>query len=184
MLNHTSVIESVCEQLLNCNRENASNLLNKEYQFQPPKPHLRAYSDLKKLQIFKRDGFIDRYSGEKLIFPPVLRIISRDLSSDFPYQQNWKMTETHQAYWELTPTLDHVIPISRGGEDNDGNIVTTSMLRNSAKLNWTLEELGWKCFEPGDYSKWDGLLSWFKKYMDKNQVLLTDSYFGHWYKIA
>lgn len=30
-------------------------------------------------------------------------------------------------------TLDHIIPITRGGADDTNNFISTSMLRNSAK---------------------------------------------------
>ena len=59
----------------------------------------------------------------------------------FPYQAHWKMSECHRAYWEYVPTVDHIIPISLGGADDIKNRVTTSMLHNSIKSNWTLEQL-------------------------------------------
>jgi hypothetical protein len=71
------------------------------------------------------------------------------------------MINTHPAYWELFPTLDHVVPIARGGWDDEANLVSTSTLHNSAKANWTLEELGWSLHPPGALSQWDGLLAWF-----------------------
>ncbi|MFF0818704.1 HNH endonuclease [Rhodococcus sp. NPDC003318] len=57
------------------------------------------------------------------------------------------MSQTHFAYWELFPTIDHIVPVTRGGADDESNWVTTSMLRNSAKAHWTLDELG------GDFSQ-------------------------------
>jgi len=63
-------------------------------------------------RIFARDGFIDRYRGSRLIFPPVLRLLSLYLPKEFPYHKNGKMTEGHMAYWELFPTVDHVVPSS------------------------------------------------------------------------
>jgi hypothetical protein len=78
---------------------------------------------------------VDRYSGLPLVFPGVLRLLSRLLPQEFPFHPNWKMAETHPAYWELFPTIDHVLPVSRGGVDSDVNWVTTSMLRNAAKAN-------------------------------------------------
>ena len=68
------------------------------------------------------------------------------------------MSETHMIYWELFPTVDHVVPIARGGGDDESNWVTTSMLHNSAKSNWKLEELGWQLLPAGDIEQWDGLL--------------------------
>ena len=90
-----------------------------------------------KMNQFLRDGFIDRYSGQKLLNPGILKIISHHFPEDFPYHPHWKMTETHIAYWELTPTLDHIYPIAQGGQDNEKNWVTTSMKNNSIKSNYT-----------------------------------------------
>ncbi|MCI5620657.1 MAG: hypothetical protein MR355_03720 [Lachnospiraceae bacterium] len=40
-------------------------------------------------------------------------------------------------------------------------LLNTSMLHNSIKNNWTLEQLNWKLHEAGDYKEWDGLTSLF-----------------------
>src|SRR4051794_39007142 len=95
------------------------------------------------------------------IVPPVLRLISLALPADFPYHPNWRTTETHSAFWEVGATVDHFVPRCLGGSSDDSNLVTTSMARNSAKMNWSCEQLGWAVFPPGDMSTWDGLLGWF-----------------------
>ena len=94
------------------------------------------------------------------------------------------MTETHTAFWELFPTVDHVMPIARGGADDDTNWVTTSMLCNSAKSNWTLEELGWHLVPPGDFERWDGLLRWFVAFLRQDKSHLTDRYIRTWHRAA
>ena len=48
-------------------------------------------------------------------------------------------SETHIAFWELFPTVDHLVPVSRGGSDEELNWVTASMLSNQAKAQWTVE---------------------------------------------
>ena len=94
-------------------------------------------------RVFARDGFVDRYSGDKLVFPgTLLRLLSALMPDEFPAHPNWKMSASHVMYWELCPTIDHLVPVARGGADNESNYVTISMLRNSAKAHWTLEELG------------------------------------------
>ena len=94
------------------------------------------------------------------------------------------MDKTHPAYWELSPTLDHVIPIARGGKDVEENIVSTSMLRNNQKANWTLEEMGWTLYPEGDLKQWDGMLNWFLQYIERHKELLNHSNVVKWYKIA
>ncbi|MBN8671468.1 MAG: HNH endonuclease [Chitinophagales bacterium] len=133
-------------------------------------------------KVFLRDGFIDRYSGEKLLFPGIFRILQLELPNDFPAQSNWKMKETHMVYWELFPTIDHVIPIARGGKDTEDNWVTTSMKRNSAKANWLLDEIGWTLNNPGDLKEWDGLVYLFLDLVKVYPELLTNKYISTWQK--
>ena len=119
-----------------------------------------------------------------LSFRALLRLLSRLLPSEFPFHPNWKMTETHMVYWELFPTVDHIVPIARGGADDETNWATTSMLRNSAKSNWTLEELGWQLVPAGDLREWDGLLTWFVEFLKRNQSHLADKYIRRWHRAA
>src|SRR3990170_895671 len=109
------IIKSVCDALFSRDASEASNIIRDQYPFAAPSPALRAFSEIRALRIFLRDGFIDRYSGGRLVFPPVLRVVSCVLPKEFPYHKNWKANETHPAYWELFPTLDHVNSIARGG---------------------------------------------------------------------
>ena len=81
-----------------------------------------------------------------------------------PYHPGWKTQVTHPAYWAVGATIDHLIPVTRGGLDEPSNWVTTSMARNSAKMNWTLLELGWELQAPGDFSQWDGMIRWCVEY--------------------
>ena len=162
----------------------ASDILRAEYPFVPISSEDRRYGEAKSLRVFRRDGFIDRYSGQRLLFPGIFRLLSRLLPQEFPYQLNWKMAETHQAYWELFPTIDHVLPVARGGPDNEDNWVTTSMLRNAAKANWTLEELGWSFCPPGSLTDWDGLTAHFVAFVDSERSMLEDAYLRRWYGAA
>lgn len=162
----------------------ARDILQSEYPFVPISPESRRYTEVQSLQVFRRDGFLDRYSGKRLVFPGILRLLSRLLPQEFPYHSNWKMAETHPAYWELFPTIDHVIPVARGGSDSESNWVTTSMLRNAAKSNWTLEELDWHLCPAGSLADWDGLTSLFIEMVDADQALLKDNYLRCWYKAA
>jgi hypothetical protein len=116
-----------------------------------------------------------------LLFPNVLRIISSELGEVFPYHSNWKMSECHIAYWELIPTYDHVIPIARGGEDLDSNIVTTSMLMNSIKSNFLISDIGFKLYERGNIENWDGMTAWYKEYIKNNSNILNDKSVHQWH---
>ena len=148
----------------------------------PRERHARNYTNFRKLKIFMRDGFIDRYSGEKLIFPGTLKVFSAIYPNEFPYHKNGKMTVGHMAYWQLFPTIDHVEPFASGGRNDDDNFVTTSMMNNSVKANYTLEELNWKLFPEGDINDWDGMTRWFRNYVGDHRNLLSDKYIENWYR--
>jgi hypothetical protein len=94
------------------------------------------------------------------------------------------MTETHPACWELFPTIDHVQPVARSGADNETNWVTTSMLRNATKENWTLEELGWSLLPAGTLTHWDGLMSLFMEFAVSTPAVLEDAYLQRWHTVA
>ena len=178
------VIQRVCRAISDGKKDDARKIIKDEYKFTYFKNKGRQYNEVKKTEVFLRDGFIDRYSGDKLVYPPVLKILSNLFKKDFPYQKHWKMSETHIAWWELSPTVDHVDPVAREGADDDENWVCTSQLRNSAKSNWTLDELGWKLQDSPVDSNWDGMMSWFMDYVSKNKHVLKDPYIKKWYEAA
>jgi hypothetical protein len=181
------VIAAVCQALDRGEASDAAEIL-KQYPFAGQAAVARRYSLATCMRVFMRDGFIDRYSGERLVFPGALRILSQLLPEEFPYHPNWKMASTHPAFWELFPTIDHVVPVTvpvtKGGTDEEVNLVTTSMLRNAAKCHWTLEELGWQLLpEAGPH--WDGLTAWCIAFVRaKPAVLTSDPYLRRWHAAA
>ena len=175
------IIKRTCGAISSKDIDSAKKVISLDYPFLPLKNSGRRYSDFQKTKIFFRDGFIDRYSGDKLVFPPVLRILSKLMPEEFPFHKNWKTDECHIAYWELLPTIDHIVPISRGGVDNDSNWVCTSQLRNSAKSNWLLEELNWELHSAGALDDWDGMLTWYIAYIANNPAMLEDKYLKSWF---
>ncbi len=76
------------------------------------------------------------------------------------------------------------MPVSRGGRDDDDNLVCTSQLRNSAKGTWLLEELGWKLHPAGILDDWDGMLSWFVGYVERHPGILDDRHIRQWHAAA
>jgi hypothetical protein len=98
------------------------------------------------------------------------------------------MDETHRAYWELWPMLDHVIPFARGGDSSDGNLVSTSPLTNARKAQFTPDEVGLTLIDLEDLTDWDGLLGWFMDYVASNPSILDARIPGasvkNWYRAA
>ena len=176
-------IKNACQKVSDERLDDAKEIIMQDYPFKPLDNAGRDYTEAEKTKVFRDDGFIDRYSGEKLVYPPVLRILSYLMPKEFPFHKNWKMSECHIAYWKLVPTIDHKKPVSRDGKDEYKNWITTNQLGNSAKSNWTLEELGWKLKDSGNLKNWDGMLVWFMEYVKENKMQKV-SYIKNWYNAA
>ncbi len=184
MLQKSDVIKEICSALLNEDEETAKLLAVREYPFVSQRPVKRRITKVECTKLFIRDGFVDRYSGERLLYPGVIVLLSTLLPDEFPFHPNWKMDSCHVCYWELWPTIDHVIPIARGGKDNEDNWVSTSMLRNSAKANSLLSEIDWKLYPPGNFEDWDGLIHWFVQYVESHEYLLKNIKIKTWNSCA
>lgn len=84
----------------------------------------------------------------------------------------------------LFPTIDHVEPVARGGTDTMDNWVCCSMLTNSIKSNWTLDQLQWKIQDRGDFKVWDGMLGWFQRQVSEDPQLSNSPYIKKWNSAA
>lgn len=175
------VLARVTEAIAGGDTDGGRQILRLEYPFTPSDKVSRRYTERQCLRVFFRDGFIDRYSGLKLVHPGVLRALSVIVPYEFPAHPNWSMSQSHFGFWELFPSIDHLDPVARGGADDDSNWVCTSMLRNSAKAHWTVDELGWTLVPPGDHTQWDGLSGWFVDYMTAHPELRSISYLARWF---
>jgi len=161
-MERAKVLESVCNLISAERLDDAKTTLVADYPRTQASTPRGKWSPKRLVQVFIRDGFTDRYSGDRLVFPGTLRaLLSIILPESFPYHPNWKGSATHSAFYELYPTIDHIVPVARGGADDENNVVTTSMLRNGAKGNWFVEELGWPGERAPVVPEWDGLLTWF-----------------------
>ena len=169
------VLSDICAALDLGDSRSARATLKSRYPFVPVEKIVRRYSERQSMKLFVRDGFIDRYTGSRLINPGVLRLLHVVLGDDFPAHPHGKVSETHLAFWELFPTVDHVVPVSRGGRDDESNWVTASMLSNQAKDQWTLDDLGWELHPPGAVAEWDGLSRWLVAYLAANPPMLADA---------
>jgi len=179
-----AVIAAVCRALSDRGAEAATNVLRREYPFKPDPITRRRYGAVESTRVFMRDGFVDRYTGTRVVFPPVLRVLSVVLPAEFPYHPNWKTDVTHPAYWEVGATIDHLVPVTRGGRDDESNWITASMASNSAKMNWSLEELRWTLHPPGDFREWDGLIRWFLDYSATHSEVLANGSVRQWHRAA
>ena len=182
-MSNSEIIRQACLSL-NGDDERAKAIIANEYPFKPIVAQRRGLSAIETLEIFIRDGFVDRYFGTRMVYPPVLRVLSYKFPDQFPYHPNWKMDSCHIAYWELVPTLDHVVPIAQGGANTQENIVCTSMLHNSVKSNFMLDQIGWEIKPCGDFNEWDGMLHWYVSYLDDHPDIKGIPYFKRNYNLV
>ena len=96
----SAVISNITSLLLEGNKMAAQTVICQEYPHEQVEIEKRAYTMAQKMNQFISDGFIDRYSGQKLLNPGILKVLSCYFPEEFPYHPHWKMTHTHIAYWE------------------------------------------------------------------------------------
>ena len=180
MAEASDILATVCAAIEDDRPDTAAAILSDEYPFTPLENVGRRYSPRQSMRVFVRDGFTDRYTGQHLIFSGTLRLLSQLLPDQFPFHNNWKTDACHFGYYELFPTIDHLVPVSRGGADGEENWVSTSMLKNAAKANFTIEELGWTLHPPGDPAQWDGLTGWFVRHVAKHPDAASAPYLRRW----
>ncbi len=177
-------IQSACQLIDAGDIEGAKSEINAKYPFVPFAKAGRVYTPRVMTKTFVRDGFIDRYRGNRLVYPPALRLLSHYLPDAFPYHKNGKMSVGHIAYWEVFPTIDHIRPVALGGPDTEDNWACCSMLTNSIKSNWTLEQLRWRLLPQGEFSVWDGMISWFLNRVREDDEVLASPYIQRWHSAA
>ena len=179
---NADVLKQAAEFLLAGKLEEAGLVIQECYSFISTRRESRQYSAVEQIRQFFKDGFIDRYFGSKLINPGMLRLFSEKLPEEFPYHPHWKTDVSHIAYWDYQPTIDHIVPITRGGKNDAINFATTSMKGNLAKKNYTLEQLNWHLYPEGDIRDWDGLSWLFVEIVKKEPELLQVNGIKFWYK--
>jgi len=183
-MEQAEVLAAVCDLVARGCLDEARASLLRQYPLSGASTPRGHWSKARLVRVFERDRYTDRYFGSRLVFPGTLRALSILLTDAFPYHPNWKQSETHPAVWDLYPTIDHIVPVARGGADEESNVVTTSMLRNSAKGNWLLEELRWPLERAPVVAGWDGLVGWFKTAHSCYSLLRQDAMVQQWHLAA
>ncbi len=189
MEDKSDIIKLVCNDIISDDKEAAQNQLKKldferlsavepgtipMSQQNEKKPKRGTIPMSMQIEVFKENNFICQYCGKRTVFIGTLRAINLLLPDDFPYHTHWKWDSTHQVFWELTASCDHIIPVARGGRDEPDNLTTACYLCNSLKTQWTIEELkksGWiQQNKPVKDDEWDGLTGLFLDIMEKNDI--------------
>lgn len=165
------LIEQVLQRLLERDLVSASSNLRQNWpsSANPERLSRGAFSFGRQLDVFQRDRVYCRYCQNKTIFLGSLGLITRLIPEVFPCHPNWKFTDTHPAYLILSATLDHVVPVARGGTDDPSNIATACWRCNSIKGAWLLDEIRWT-LNDAPPEPWDGLVGLFVRCMESNSV--------------
>src|ERR1700690_4024520 len=108
MTDGSEVLVAVCAAIEDQRPGDAAALLLRDYPFTPIENVGRHYSPMQSMRVFARDGFVDRYTGKRLVFPGTSRLLSMLFPIEFPFQKNWKTDLCHFAFYELFPTVDHL----------------------------------------------------------------------------
>lgn len=183
ILANSAPMEKLMHDLISGDLTKAAATAAEYFPFKPNARLKRTYTQREMLNIFLRDGFIDRYSGDRLYHPGFLRLLNILLPQQFPYDAHGHFERCHEIYWDLMPSLDHQTPLARGGADKKSNWITTSMRRNMAKGPWSLRELGWHLFPAGSLKDWDGASATFVFLVEKYiEMCKPHRYVMDWYK--
>lgn len=133
-----------------------------------------------KLNVWMADGFRCRYTGDLLVFPGYLTLLSAVWPETFPGHPNWKTDAAHDAYWTHSASLEHLDPVASGGAETDDNWITTSMARNQVRSRYPLQSLGWTVQARARRDDWDGGLGQFKRLIANRPELLSHAAWGRY----
>jgi 5-methylcytosine-specific restriction endonuclease McrA len=125
-----------------------------------PVTRRRSIPPAREVEVFRRDAWTCRYCGQPTVFLPVMAFLGHLFPDQFPYDPHWKAGVTHPAVSACGASVDHVVPVTRGGTDDLDNLVTACWPCNARKGDFTLQEFGREPRPPAA-TDWDGLSSHF-----------------------
>lgn len=126
----------------------------------PDSPKRKSIAQKRMVAIFRRDNWRCRYcgirvGGNRKFFEKFSSVIN------MPELVQGRTDETrHGLYSLLMASYDHITPHSRGGSDDDSNLVTACWGCQFGKFNFTLEELGLQTPDSdisGKKGEWQGV---------------------------
>ena len=178
MGNLVESISRICTALTSGDVETAAGIAERELATPTGFTDHLQYTAKEQTRLFLRDGFTDRFSGDRVVFPPVLLLVSLHLKRHFPYHPKLLPPECHPMYWDLEPTIVQVTADIQGHlpRPSDPNWVTTSIRRAAIKGDQDARSLGWALYPAGDLTKWDGLLPWFVAFAERTNTFESQDF--------
>jgi 5-methylcytosine-specific restriction endonuclease McrA len=108
------------------------------------------------LEVFRRDCWRCCYCGRLLVHADVLKLVGQLAGDVFAWvSSNMPMDKTHPAVERLCPNVEHVLPLARGGNNDEHNLRASCTPCNEWKADCTVEEAERKPIPSAD--GWDGL---------------------------
>lgn len=83
------------------------------------------------LAVWRRDHWTCRYCGEPVFFNPLFKLLNKLSPGHGYYHPHGKYDTRHPFLEKRMATADHVIPVTKGGQNNIGNLVTACWDCNS-----------------------------------------------------
>ena len=108
--------------------------------------------------IFARDGWRCRFCGCRVILSEAKKIMSAGLPGAIPWGKK-EADYKHGAFYAISASLDHVVPHSRGGTNEESNLVTACWTCQFGRDYFLLEQVGLldPRARPPVKDDWDGL---------------------------
>ncbi len=89
--------------------------------------------------LFARDGWRCRFCGCRVVPPKARAAMGEALPGAVP----WNEAEGfHGAFYAIRASVDHIVPHSTGGTNDEGNLVTACWSCQFGRGAWSLEEVG------------------------------------------
>ena len=118
------------------------------------------------LQVWKRDGWTCRYCSSPVFFAPTLKLLEGKSPGHGYWHSNGKTGKMLGLFQMGWASVDHIIPVAKGGNDDLDNLVTACWKCN---LNYKDKSVGEGKSEPTADNKkvkdvnWDGFSSLYPK---------------------
>ena len=121
------------------------------------------------LHVFNRDNWTCKYCGDPVFFSPTLKLLEDKSPGHGYYQGHGKTGEMLELFRTKWASVDHIIPVTKGGQNNIENYATACW-----DCNLTLNDAVENKPEPDKINQdnidtnWDGLVSLYLKLAPEN----------------
>ena len=120
-------------------------------------------------EIFCRDNWHCRYCNDAVIFTPLLKILDNISPNRGYYHPNGKSDKMLSLFANKFASVDHIVPVTKGGKNEVDNFVTSCWECNLKFGNKTHKEGKPKPQNKNsNVTNWDGFSSLYPKLINKS----------------